>query len=87
MFIPSKQSSAFVFYCDRKDTLKNNTDELVSLEKCGKKRIRYFTTVEIEMMFATVTLATAENSTPEIFPRQKELVYKRTTTVTLCMCT
>ena len=55
-----------------------------------EKHIQYFTTVEIEknqMVFATVTLATVENSTPEIFPRQKELVYKRTTTVTLCMCT
>ena len=59
------------------------------------KHVRYFTTVKMstpeieknQMMFATVALATVENSTPEIFLRQKELVYKRTTTVTLCMCT
>ena len=60
-----------------------------------EKHVRYFTTVEMstpeieknQMMFATVALATVENSTPEIFLRQKELVYKKITTVTLCMCT
>ena len=60
-----------------------------------EKHVRYFTTFKMstpeieknQMMFATVALATVANSTPEIFLRQKELVYKKTTTVTLCMCT